>query len=280
VEAMYYKVLGESVQCNLCPHECVIREGNTGICRVRKNENMKLISLSYELASSIALDPIEKKPLRKFLPNTNVLSIGSYGCNLKCPWCQNYSISQEKPNYLNKIESATLVETAVKKGYPSIAFTYNEPIVNYEFVLETAKLAKQKGIKTVLVTAGYINKIPWINLLQYIDALNIDLKGYNDKKYKQILGADLSVIKNNIIMAYERAHVELTTLVVPNFNDNLEEFEHMCSWISRIDPKIVLHIARYFPRYHYNEKPTSVKLMYEVRDIARKYLENVYLGNI
>ncbi len=280
VEAMYYRVLEESVQCNLCPHECLVKEGKTGICRVRKNENMKLKSLSYEKATSIALDPIEKKPLKKFLPNTKVLSIGSYGCNLKCPWCQNYSISQEEPPYLNDIESTTLVKTAVKKGYPSIAFTYNEPLVNYEFVIETAKLAKQKGVKTILVTAGYINKIPWINLLKYIDALNIDLKGYNPKKYRRILGADLSIIKDNIIMAYERAHVELTTLIVPNFNDNLADFEQMCSWISRIDPKIPLHIARYFPRYQYNEKPTKLSLMNEVKDIAKKYLENIYLGNI
>src|SRR6056297_1305614 len=181
VEAMYYRVLEESVQCNLCPHECLVKEGKTGICRVRKNENMKLKSLSYEKATSIALDPIEKKPLKMFMPNTNVLSIGSYGCNLRCPWCQNYSISQKKPPSLTEIEPETLIEIAVKKSHPSIAFTYNEPVVNYEFVLETAQLAKQKGIKTVLVTSAYIKKDPWLKLLEYIDALNIDLKGYNSK---------------------------------------------------------------------------------------------------
>ena len=187
MEALFYKVLDGRLKCQLCPHECILEEGDVGICRVRKNENNKLISLSYKQVSSIALDPIEKKPLKMFMPNTNVLSIGSYGCNLRCPWCQNYSISQKKPPSLTEIEPETLIEIAVKKGHPSIAFTYNEPVVNYEFVLETAQLAKQKGIKTVLVTSAYIKKDPWLKLLEYIDALNIDLKGYNSKKYKKTL---------------------------------------------------------------------------------------------
>ncbi|MFP4457418.1 MAG: AmmeMemoRadiSam system radical SAM enzyme [Clostridia bacterium] len=280
MEAMYYKSLKEGLQCQLCPHGCILKDGDIGICKVRKNDNDKLISLSYQQISSIALDPIEKKPLRMFLPNTNVLSVGSYGCNLKCPWCQNYSISQEKPLSLTEIESDTLVEIAVKKGYPSIAFTYNEPIVNYEFMLETAQLAKQKGVKMVLVTAGYINKEPWIKLLDYIDALNIDLKGYNSRKYRQVLGADLTTIKDNIIAAYERAHIELATLVVPGFNDDLEELESMFSWIARIDTKIPLHLARYFPRYQYNKSSPKIEFMYQVRDLANKYLKNVFLGNM
>lgn len=280
MEAMFYKALKEGLQCQLCPHGCILKDEDIGICRVRKNESNELISLSYKQVSAIALDPIEKKPLRMFLPNTNVLSVGSYGCNLKCPWCQNYSISQEKPSSLTEIDADTLVEIAVKKGYPSIAFTYNEPVVNYEFVLETAKLAKQKGVKTILVTSGYINKTPWLELLEFIDALNIDLKGYNSRKYKKILGADLSIIKENIIMAYERAHIELTTLIVPGFNDDLEELESMFTWIARIDTKIPLHLARYFPRYQYSKRSTKVGIMYQVRDLAKKYLENVFLGNM
>ncbi len=280
MEAKYYENKGNEVQCRLCPHMCRLKNGATGICGARKNIEGKLRSMSYSQATSIAVDPIEKKPLRKFMSGTNILSIGSFGCNLRCPWCQNFNISQGKPSYTRTVSPKEVVQIAVENKHPSIAFTYNEPLINYEFILDTAKLAKKYNLATVLVTAGFINQEPWKELLPYIDAMNIDLKCFNNERFRKYCQGDLSFIKDSIMTAIDKTHVEITTLIVPDFNDDLNELDKMFSWISRKSTKVPVHIARYFPRYRFRERATDPLLMQDIKKIAENYLETVYLGNV
>jgi pyruvate formate lyase activating enzyme len=279
-EAMYYQVKGDEIKCLLCPHMCRLKKGSIGICGIRKNMDMKLESMSYAQVTSIAVDPIEKKPLRRFLPGTNILSVGSYGCNLRCPWCQNFNISQSKPSYTKQVTPKEIIKVAIENKQKSIAYTYNEPLINYEYVYETARLAKSYNLNNVLVTAAYINEEPLKELLPYIDAMNIDLKCFNNERFRKYCHGDLNYIKNAIMLAADNTHVEITTLIVPKFNDDLNELDKMFSWISRKSTRIPLHIARYFPRYQFRESATDLMLMQEIKKIAENYLENVYLGNV
>lgn len=286
-EAMYYEKLPDLVtKCGLCPHNCVIRTGITGICGVRKNEGGVLYSLIYEKVSSIAFDPIEKKPLYKFHPGTYILSVGSAGCNFRCPFCQNYSIARTPPDMVDmeKITSRELVEKALSlkdQGNIGIAYTYNEPTIWYEYVYETAKLAKENGLLNVLVTNGFINPEPLENILPFIDAMNIDLKGYSESFYSEIAHGKLESVKNTIQLAARKCHVEVTTLVIPGLNDSHEEMREMAKWLASVSPEIPLHISRFFPRYMMQDKPmTPLKTLSELKDIASEYLNNVYMGNV
>lgn len=277
-------MLNNAVECNVCSHHCKLKPGQIGLCHARTNVNGTIESLNYDTISSISLDPIEKKPLAHFYPGSQILSVGNFGCNFNCPFCQNYSISMNSgQDYVQqKMSSTELINQALKLipyGNIGIAFTYNEPLVNYEYVLEAEKYAHKNGLKTVVVTNGGINSEIFREVAKNTDAFNIDLKGIN--LYPNI-GGDLDTVKNNIRIAHEEgAHVEVTTLVVPGVNDTEEEMEEISSFIASIDPDIPLHITRFFPNYKMSSTPpTPIETMHTFAGIASKHLNNIHLGNI
>ncbi len=279
-EALFYEKLNEKkVRCNLCPHGCTIANGSSGICLIRKNVDGVLFQTSYSEISSINLDPIEKKPLYHFYPGSDILSIGTNGCNLTCAYCQNFSISRNiTPR--QSILPETLVEIAKKEGSIGIAYTYNEPTIWYEFVYDTAKLFNEHNLKNVLVTNGYINPSPLKQILPYIHAANIDLKTFSEQKYK-MLGGGLKEVLNTIETMFKNdIHIEITHLAVENYTTDLKEFDEMCRWISTLSKDIPLHISRYFPCYKLSLPPTSKEYLFNLFDIAKKYLHYIYLGNI
>lgn len=286
-EALFYEKLDmERVHCHLCPQHCHISEGKKGFCGVRQNIDGILYSLNYGEISSIGFDPIEKKPLNRFHPGTYILSVGSVGCNLKCPFCQNHSIAQVKPEEIptHYAESDEIVAKAIelkKQGNIGIAYTYNEPSIWYEFVYETAKKAKKKELLNVLVTNGYISAEPLEQLLPYIDAMNIDLKAFNDKFYSELVKGSLKEVKETIKRAAEHCHVEVTTLIIPGWNDSVDEMEEMTQWLASLSPEMPLHLSRYFPQYQMTERPlTSLDSLQELKRTAEQHLRYVYLGNI
>lgn len=280
-EALFYKRLNDSfVQCGLCPHNCRIPNGKAGFCGVRKNNNGILIAESYGKISSMALDPIEKKPLKMFYPNSYILSAGSYGCNMKCRYCQNHAISQETP-YTYFIPPEQLLKTAKEKSNNlGISFTYNEPLIGFEYIFNAAPLFKNAGLKVVLVTNGLINIEPLKILLPYIDAMNIDVKAFDEKIYKD-LGGDLDTVKKTVEVSAKTCHVEITSLIVPNQNDKILDIELLADWLCEISSDIPLHITRFFPRYKsVNLQPTPIEIMETLAVKAKKRLKHVFLGNI
>lgn len=278
-EAMYYEKMNNGrVKCFLCPHRCTIKDGYSGICGVRKNKNGILNTINYGKISSYAYDPIEKKPLRNFYPNTRIFSIGSFGCNLKCRFCQNWQISQQLPPTI-EIPDKDILALAGENSI-GIAYTYNEPTIWYEYVFHIAKKIREIGLKNVLVTNGYIEQEPLKELLPFIDALNIDLKSYDDEYYRELCGGNIGPILETIKMSAEKSHVEITTLIVEGENDSPEKMGSMAYWISQIDKNIPLHITRYFPAYKMNNPPTSLDILTELKEQADKYLKYVYLGNV
>ena len=278
-KADYQKNIEDKIQCLLCPHQCLIKDGDSGICQVRKNDSSTLYSLNYGEISSIGVDPIEKKPLYHFQPASRILSLGTYGCNFSCQFCQNWKISQGNPP-TETLTPEEVIELAEQKNVRSIAYTYSEPIVWYEFVKQTAKLASKKGLKNVLVTNGFINKKPLENLLPYIDAANVDLKSFNDNFYKKYTGGSLEPVKETIKIMAENIHLEITTLVINDLNDDREELEKLFNWISNINKSLPLHLSRYFPSYEMKKPATEVNTMERAYDLAKKYLDFVYLGNL
>ena len=279
-KALFYETTGENSVCKLCAHGCVVKPEKTGLCGVRKNINGELYTLNYGKLSAINIDPVEKKPLKHFMPGTKTLSIGSYGCNFSCLYCQNYHIAHETPSYLIEKTPEEIVDMTIEEGYPSISYTYNEPTVFYEFMLDTAKLAHEKGLRNIMVTNGFIQREPLELLIQYIDAMNIDLKTFRDNTYRSICGGRLDPVKETIQLAAKKCHVEVTTLIVTGMNDNEQELTELFEWLAEVDKGIPLHITRYFPAYKYNEPPTDVEFMRSMHEKAKKYLDNVYLGNI
>lgn len=282
--AMYFnKIEDLKVHCYLCPHNCVIKPGGLGACRARKNIDGELYSLNYAKIASVALDPIEKKPLYRFYPGKLILSAGTFGCNLKCSFCQNWSIAHQNPQTMDA-EPSGLVEKAVKlmeSGNIGIAYTYNEPSIWYEFVYDTAKLAKEKGLVNVLVTNGFISREPLMNILPFVDAMNIDVKAYTAKFYSEICKGTLENVKETVELAAKSCHVEVTTLVIPDLNDTLEEIDEMSKWLAGISPEIPLHLSRFFPNYEMKDRPaTPVETLSRARDKAREYLKYVYMGNV
>ncbi|MDF2588427.1 MAG: pyruvate formate lyase activator [Anaerocolumna sp.] len=272
------------VICNICPHYCNIEEGHIGFCGARGNQDGKITAVNYGLLTGIALDPIEKKPLYRFYPGSKILSVGSFGCNFRCGFCQNHEISMAKLNQVETrfVSPSDLVDTAKdlkSEGNIGIAFTYNEPLVGYEYVSDCAKLSKEEGLKNVIVTNGYICDEPLSKLLPFIDALNIDLKAFNNHFYKNISG-DLEKVKQSIKLASGACHVEVTTLIVPGENDDEIEIRELAKWLASVSTDIPLHLTRFFPRYKMAEKEaTKVKTVYELAEIAREYLKHVYEGN-
>lgn len=280
--AMYFDKLEDlKVHCYLCPHNCVINNGKVGACRVRRNNEGDLYSLNYGKMTALALDPIEKKPLYNFRPGENILSVGTFGCNLKCSFCQNWSIAHEQPEAQDITPEGLVLKAKELESNIGIAYTYNEPSIWYEFVYETAKLAKREGLSNVLVTNGFIGKEAMNDLLPYIDAMNIDVKAFTSAFYYDICKGTLDDVKATVELVYNHCHVELTTLVIPTLNDALREISDMSKWISSLSPKIPLHLSRYFPNYKMMHiPPTPRETLIRCREEARRHLEYVYLGNI
>ncbi len=272
-----------SEKCDVCFRGCTLEEEKTGYCRVRMLKDGRNVSRSYGLISSAALDPIEKKPLAMFEPGTNILSVGGYGCNLSCPFCQNHEISQnDLYSSCERVSADELVDTALRlKTYNNIgiAFTYNEPLISYEFIRDVFKLCREKGLKTVLVTSGAVTDKVLDEVLPLTDAWNIDLKAFTKEGYEALNG-NLDAVKNCIRRAAAVSHVEITTLVVPGRNDSEEEMEEEAKWIASISPDIPLHLTRYFPRWKEKAQPTDVELLKRLKAIAEKYLKHVFLGNV
>lgn len=271
--------------CPVCPHHCRIPEGSFGRCRARKNEGGKVICANYGKLTSIALDPIEKKPLACFHPGSMILSVGSYGCNLSCPFCQNYEIAAAGESAFRRLyevspqELCSLAKRETVRGNIGVAFTYNEALAGYEYVRDSARLVHEAGMLNVLVTNGTAELPVLEELLPYIDAMNIDLKGFRPEIYRQ-LGGDLETVKAFITRAAQDCHVELTSLIVPGMNDDPADMEKEAEWIAQIDPRMPLHITRYFPRYKMHERPTDIPVLRQLMEIAEKRLGRVRLGNV
>jgi pyruvate formate lyase activating enzyme len=282
IEAKYYDFLeNKDVACKLCPHNCIVKDKKTGICGVRRNIDGKFFTDIYGKVSSIGMDPIEKKPLYHFYPGQQILSIGTVGCNMKCVYCQNWNISQDIDAKTVVYEPEKIVKAAVENNSIGIAYTYSEPIIWFEYVLDCARIGKQKGLKNVLVTNGFINPDPLDELLNYIDAMNIDLKAYKEETYKRVQKARLEDVKNTIVRAYEKnCHIEITTLIVTGINDNMDEMKEIINFISSIDKNIPWHISRYYPNYKYEKPATSIDFIREVYEQATEKLNFVYCGNV
>lgn len=280
--------------CRVCPHHCRIAKGRTGRCRARGNRDGTIVPLNYGFATSLALDPIEKKPLAHFFPGSKILSFGSFGCNLHCPFCQNWEISmsdgrefietgERSKNSIAPEVLADLAEQLTDRGNIGLAFTYNEPLISYEYVLDTAKFLREKQLKVVLVTNGCVTEEVAEEVLPAVDALNIDLKSFRSDVYRKILGGELEAVKTFIEKAVKRSHVEMTTLIVPGMNDSEEEIRTMTRWISSLPggEAIPLHITRFFPRYKMLDKnPTDRSAVLHLADVAREQLHYVYPGNL
>lgn len=274
------------VQCELCPFYCFLPEGARGICKVRMNVAGRLKTLVYAQPVSVNIDPIEKKPVYHILPGSRIFSIATVGCNLKCSFCQNWEISQCYPEQAQGkiLTPAQIVDLAIKYECNSIAYTYSEPVVFYEYVLDTAKLAKKKGLRNVLVSAGYINPKPLRELAPYFDVIKIDLKGFNEKFYKNVVGGNLKFVLDTLL-ELEKLDVltEVVNLVVPTLNDDMDEIRQMCQWIyDNLGRDTPLFFSRFSPQYRLmNLPPTPVETLERAREIALKVgLRYVYIGNV
>ncbi|NMD37646.1 MAG: AmmeMemoRadiSam system radical SAM enzyme [Christensenellaceae bacterium] len=271
-------------ECKLCPRHCQLNEGDTGFCKARIMLSEESKPLGYGKATAIALDPIEKKPLALFHSGKQILSMGSFGCNMNCYFCQNHGIARVGLNdsRWQEFSPEALCKMAVElipKGNIGIAFTYNEPMLNPEFISDCADILQEKGLKTVVVTNGNFCLDEVKNVIKKVDAFNIDLKGFNEDWYKK-LGGDFNTVKSFIQAACETSHVEITTLVVPEQNDSPEEIDALSRWIAGIRQDIPLHLSRYFPRYKAVESPTDRQALFSLADIARQNLKYVMVGNV
>lgn len=285
-EALFYEKLdGMKVQCRLCPNECVIPQGRKGACRARQNHHGTLYSIVYGLPCTAGADPIEKKPLFHFLPGSRSYSIATPGCNLHCKWCQNWQISQRGPDETQcfRMEPEQVVENAINAGCKSIAYTYVEPAIFYEYVLDTAKLAHKEGLANIMVTNGYINQKPVMKLYKHIDAVNIDLKGFTEELYKKYCGGKLQPVLDTIKTVHKMGvWTELTTLLIPGLNDTEKTVRDMCAWIKKeLGVKVPLHFSRFFPYYKMTHvPPTPQESLKRAYDIAKEEgLKYVYIGN-
>lgn len=281
-EARYYEVEQGRAQCLLCPFHCRIAEGQTGRCRVREFRDGKLWSRNWGQITSAALDPVEKKPLYHFHPGAPILSLGTYGCNLKCDFCQNWSISQETPSTqsLEPIQAAKLAEKHQADGNIGIAYTYNEPFIWYEFVLETAKLIHDRGMVNVLVTNGMVEEEPLQEVLPYIDAMNVDIKSIRADFYRRLCGGDGQAARRTVEMAFGRCAVEITNLVIPGENDSEADLIDLFDWAASVSRRLPVHLSRYHPAYKMQAPMTPADALRRAYDLARERLDFVYVGNL
>ncbi len=282
--------------CNVCFRKCKLEDGQTGFCGIRSCRSGEIFPSNYGRITSIGLDPIEKKPLARFMSGSIVLSVGSYGCNLRCPFCQNYEISwsdeamefEDNARYLSPEMLTNIALDYVNAGNIGVAYTYNEPLVGYEYVRDCAKLVHEAGLKNVLVSNGMASLEVLREISPYIDAMNIDLKGFTDDYYEKLLKGNRRMVMEFITEAVKHCHVELTTLIIPGENDSEEEMDELSSWIAAlkdgegrvIGDEVPLHISRFFPRFHMLDRSaTDVGKVYSLVDVARRHLKYVYSGN-
>ena len=281
-------------ECEVCFRRCNLQEGQTGFCGGRICAGGKVVASNYGRITSAALDPVEKKPLKRFRPGRMVLSIGSYGCNLRCPYCQNHEISWSKEamslageaDYVSPEEIVQMALDLRSRGNVGIAYTYNEPLIGYEFVRDTAKLAHENGLENILVTNGTASRKVLEEIGPYVDAMNIDLKAFTDRFYGEWIQGDLAMVKDFIEGAVKLCHVELTTLVIPGENDGEEEMRELSGWVAELSGKvpgrqIPIHVTRFFPRFHVTDRgPTPVETVLRLAEVAREKLDYVYTGNL
>ncbi|MCK5062638.1 MAG: AmmeMemoRadiSam system radical SAM enzyme, partial [Candidatus Aenigmarchaeota archaeon] len=263
-KAMFWKSLEDKkVQCLLCPQKCMISDGKTGSCRVRKNISGVLYSLNYGRIISTSLDPVEKKPLFHFYPASEILSIATVGCNFHCKFCQNWDISQSDAIFGEDMTPQDIVNIALKKKVKLIAYTYTEPTIFFEFAYDTAKIAHSKGIKNVFVTNGFINREPLEKIAPYLDAVNIDIKSMGDVFYRKLCGVrGAEPVLDTIRLAHKLGiHIEITNLLIPGWNTSEMQVNDLCSWVVSLDKKIPLHFSRYFPAYKLSVEPTPMKTL-------------------
>ena len=286
-ECRYYKRLADGrVECTLCPHHCRIAEGKTGVCRSRRNQNGMLVSGVYGKPCSLAIDPIEKKPLYHFHPGTTCLSLACTGCNFRCLNCQNHDISQVAPSDVNHYELSPedVVALCLKHHCPGIAYTYTEPLTYLEYIIDCARLAHEAGLWNILVTAGYVCQEPLADLLPYLDAANVDLKSFSDDIYNKVSGGHLQPVLDTILaMKQTDVWVEITNLVIPGVNDNMDMIRRMCRWLADNGlAEAPLHFSRFFPRYKMQDTPpTPITTLKAAKQIAEEEgIRFVYLGNL
>lgn len=279
--AEYYEKMDHSaVRCCLCPHRCVIHEGETGRCHVRENQKGQLVALTYGCVSAYGVDPIEKKPLYHFYPGKKIASFGSYGCNFNCLFCQNHQISQQVG-----VSVQTTVQSLIKKSMEDsesigIAATYNEPTIQFEFLMDLFELNRKCKRKNVMITNGFIEKAPLSELAMVVDAFNVDLKGFSESFYRDVCDGRLKPVMETIEYLYDRAHLELTLLLVPGLNDDPEQLKKMFKAIGDISPDIPLHISRYFPNYQLYLPATDLDRLHQTVLLAQERLSFVYMGNV
>lgn len=284
-EARYYSPEGDKILCELCPQECRLQEGQTGICGVRRAEGGKLFTTNYGFCAALALDPIEKKPLYHFYPGWEILSLGTVGCNLHCSFCQNWGLARNETGreaeLVTPAEVLALLRGQPDRGQLGIAYTYNEPTVWYEFIREVAALVAADGYQNVLVTNGLIKERPLKELLPFIQALNIDVKAFREGFYRRhCQGKGFKEVLRTVEQALPVCHIELTYLLIPGLNDSTEEIGDFIDWVASLDREIPVHFSRYFPQYRLTLPPTPLETLQRVWETAREKLFNVYLGNV
>lgn len=281
--ASLFKKINEKLECQVCPHYCKLSAGQTGICGVRKNTGEKVELITYNVLSGYSVDPVEKKPLYHFFPGHNILSLGSYGCNMRCDFCQNYQISQNVPkSIIPDVSVKRIIKDALStENNIGIAFTYNEPVVWFEFMRDIATGAKKEGLSCVMVSNGYVSSGVLGEILNFTDAFNIDLKAFNESFYKTLTGAKLEPVKESLKqIADSGKHLEVTTLIIPGQNDDEREMALQTEWMAaELGQDIPFHLSRYFPTYKRNDPATSEDSLKKLSDIASKNLNFVYVGN-
>ncbi len=286
-EALYWRKLPDGrIQCELCPNRCILKDGQRGLCTVRENKGGTLYTLVYGKPCAVHVDPVEKKPFFHVAPSSRVFSIATVGCNLRCIFCQNWQISQTRPEETGhyEMEPAATVDMLIKSECRIIAYTYTEPTVFYEYMLDTAQLIKQQGFFNTMHTCGYINPAPLRELLKYMDAINVDLKGFNEKFYRRMSSGRLEPVLETLkIIKQEGVWLEVTNLVIPGANDQPEDIRKMCEWIKEnLGRDTPLHFGRFFPYYKLgNLPPTPMETLEMARKIALDAgLRYVYIGNV
>ncbi len=284
-KARFYQKKDNLVECLLCPRGCRLKEGRIGTCGVREVKDGELYSMNYGCLAAVNRDPIEKKPLYHYYPGHSILSLGTFGCNLQCSFCQNWTLARGGPEQAPKrVGPGDVLKMLEREGgpgsVPGVAYTYNEPIIWYEFVYDTASLLHEHGYKNILVTNGYINQEPFEELLPYIDAMNIDIKAFNDDFYGEYCRGQRGPVVETVEKAVEACHVEATCLLIPSVNDDPSEQEELARWLGNLSPDLPLHYSRYFPQYKLDNPPTPVEVLEQSRKLAREYLHYVFLGNI
>jgi pyruvate formate lyase activating enzyme len=280
MEARYFQGEDGKIRCLLCPNRCLIAPGRHGICGVRTHEDGSLALPFYGKLSAVAVDPIEKKPLYHFYPGSTILSLGFVGCSFHCPFCQNFHISQDTGAAQRFYTPLDVVRLAQSERSFGIAYTYSEPLIHFEYVLETSRIAREEGLKNVLVTNGYLNPEPAEELLALTDAANVDLKSFRPEFYRKEIGGDLDEVKRFIAQASQRIHLEVTTLVIPQKNDTDEEIEAIARFLADLNPDIPYHLSCYYPAYRYSIPATDGAVVERLSRKAREHLNFVYLGNV